>query len=248
MRNDLGGAYKLQNVKCDLTIVMATEAVEAFRRLGAPANQLRLVNPLVRPEFSGNSYRSEKMAADDGVFRILLSSGGEGLGNAGKAVRIILREAERCHREIEIDILVGRNSGLKSTLERTIDDQRVTVHGYLNDVHLLMRKADLVVGKCGANYTMETIMMQRPFLITQVGAPSEKPNMRYVLERGYGWYARSFLSLRRTLRRIFSDPREMRSRIENLAGLPQKNGAEEIAELIIAEIETTAGASDRPRH
>jgi UDP-N-acetylglucosamine:LPS N-acetylglucosamine transferase len=235
VRNDLGGAYKLQKVECDLTIVMAKEARDAFMRLGTPADRLMLANPLVRPQFSRDHTESADTSADD-PFRILLSSGGEGLGNISKTARIMLREAARCNREIEIDILAGRNTALKDTLENTLKDPQVTIHGYRDDVHLLMQESDIVVGKCGANYTMETAMIGKPFLITQVGAPSERPNMRYVLERGFGWYAGDFVSLRRTLNRILSDPEEMRSCLANLATLPRKNGAEEVADRVIAEV------------
>ena len=240
VRNDLGGAYRIQKSNCDLLFLMAEEAVEAFIRLGIPPEKIELVNPLVRREFL-----TEESAVDyhgtvtPGLLRILLSSGGEGLGDVQKTASIILDIADKEKVDIAIDILSGRNEKLKSHLDRTIKDGRVTIYGYRNDLVRLMKKADLVVGKCGANYSMETIMLRKPFLITQVGAPSEMFNMAFVVKRGCGWYVPTRRKLKKTLSDLFSNPSEILKVKRNLSKFPSKSGAEQIADRIIGELAAT---------
>lgn len=244
VRNDLGGAYRIQKVDCDLTVVMSANAVQAFRRLGVPESRLYQANLLVRPQFSRDA--SVVDGSLERPFKILLSSGGEGLGNISKTARSMLAEGDRSRRDLSIDILTGRNTELKEQLEAVLEDPRVTVHGYREDVDRLMREADIVVGKCGANYTMETAMSGKPFLVTQVGAPSERPNLRFVLEGGLGWYAPNSLSLRDVLRQILTEDGFIDKVLRNLDALPRKNGAEEIAEKVIAEVDAEIPVADRP--
>ena len=240
VRNDLGGAYRLQNCGCDITFIMSEEAVQAFKSIGVPPENLMQVNPLVRPEFVAPNT---PIADDEDVsgaakkpFRVLLSSGGEGLGDIAGTADIIVQAADRNNAIIAIDIITGRNVDLKAQLENSIHDERITIHGYRDDMPVLMRRADLIVGKCGGNYTMETVMLRKPFLITQIGAPSERFNMLYVVSRGYGWYAPRRKHLKAVFDRVFSDPMELAEKRRNLSRVPRKSGAEQIADRVIAEL------------
>ena len=240
VRNDLGGAYRVQRVDCDLTVVMSKEGIEAFTSLGIPRKKLMQVNLLVRPDFLRDTSTQDNQEPIERVspLRILLSSGGEGLGNLRKSCEMILAEAKRSNRSVSIDILAGRNQQLVEDLRSCFRNEAVTVHGYKNDVHLLMKEVDLVVGKCGANYTMETLMLGKPFFITQIGAPSEIPNMKYVVSRGCGWYARTSRQAAGLFGRIFSDASEIEEKLRNLNSLPRKSGAEQIADRVIEMVES----------
>ena len=235
VRNDLGGAYRIQKVDCDLTIVMSSEAVEAFCRLGVPGERMMQANLLVRHQFNRIGAKEPR---PEECFRILLSSGGEGLGNIRNTAGAMLQVSDRFGKPIQVDILSGRNESLRRELESALDDNRVTVHGYRDDVDVLMKQADLIVGKCGANYTMECAMLGKPFLITQVGAPSERPNLRYVIDRGFGWHASNRTRLKRVVRSILAEDGFLDAVVTNLESLPEKNGALEIAERVITEVES----------
>lgn len=234
VRNDLGGAYKLQKVDCDRIIVMSTESVEAFEKLGIPSEKILQVNPIVRSQFmNGGSIEKE----GKGELTLLLTSGGEGIGNKKNTASIILKIAEITGRKVSIDILTGRNNELREKLKVDMRDPRVTLHGYREDVDKLIRKADIVVGKCGANSTMETVMSGTPFLITQIGAPNEHPNKDYIVNRGYGWYARNFRSFTRIITRIFEDDEEIAGKLKNLSKRPTVNGAAQIADAVHEAVE-----------
>ncbi|MBT3271848.1 MAG: hypothetical protein HN368_01740, partial [Spirochaetales bacterium] len=238
VRNDLGGVYKIQQVDCDLTVVMSEEGIEAFKAIGVPGDKLMQANLLVRPEFLVH----RKTTIDDITLdssrplRILLSAGGEGLGNLFASADMILTEASNAGRNIELELLAGRNQKLSEKLFEHFRGSPVNVHGYREDMPALMSSVDLVVGKCGANYTMETLMLGKPFLITQIGAPNEKPNMEYVVSRGCGWYAKNRVAERDIFALIFSNPAEIHAKMKNLAKLPSMSGAEQIADRVILEL------------
>lgn len=251
-RNDLGGAYRLQRVDCDRIIVMSPEAEHAFRKLRVPAERILQVNPVVRPEFladnAGGTVEPDSLSGEkQNGLKILLTSGGEGIGNIKKTSAMILETADRIARAVAIDILTGRNEQLRCELTRDLDDPRITVHGYRDDVHTLMKAADIVVGKCGANSTMETVMSGKPFLITQIGAPNEHGNKQYILKRGYGWYARSFKSLERIIIKVMQNENEMAKKMKNLTKRPVVNGAAQIADTVIETMEKKTASSSLQR-
>lgn len=233
-------------------IVMSPEAERAFRRLGVPPETILQVNPVVRSEFlaedAGEVYSDDSSADGNGKgLKILLTSGGEGIGNIKKTSAMILEAADRIGRTVKIDILTGRNGQLRCELSRDLHDPRIEVHGYRDDVHALVKAADIVVGKCGANSTMETVMSGKPFLITQIGAPNELGNKEYILRRGYGWYARSFRSLEKIFEKVLQSDDEMIAKKKNLTKRPTVNGAAQIAEAVIETIERKRSSNSLQR-
>ena len=228
VRNDLGGAFWAQDCGADATFVMSEEARQAFINLGLAESKVLRVNPLVRPEFLNG-----KSAMDREVFTVLMSAGGEGIGRIDVTARVILESAREHGKKIKLVIITGRNEKLYRDLREKFDERYVMVLGYRDDVHKLMAASDLVVGKCGANYTMETLMSRKPFLISQIGAPNEEYNKDFVVDHGYGWYASKPAELIEIFNRIFSDDRELEEKLQNLSSMPEQSGAEQIADYII---------------
>lgn len=164
---------------------------------------------------------------------VLLSAGGEGLGAMEEYARVVLEEADSAGAEVRLMFVTGRNQELYERMQRELVDPRVLLFGYRDDMPDLMAAADIVAGKCGANYTMETLMMRKPFIITQVGAPNEEFNKDYVVTRGMGWHAPDPNAFRPIFRRILTDPTVLAATVERLNTLPETSGAEEIADAII---------------
>jgi UDP-N-acetylglucosamine:LPS N-acetylglucosamine transferase len=241
VRNDLGGAFHVQDCGCDITFVMSDAAKKAFVDLGIPPERVKKVNLLVRPEFlDSDKFRvssREELGIGKEEFTVLLSAGGEGLGSMEDYAAATISAADYSHSPLRLLVLTGRNEDLRKTLSGKLNDPRVSILGYRDDMAGIMAASDLVVGKCGANYTMETLMMGKPFVITQIGAPSEKYNMEFVLKGGFGWHTPSPKDYFQLLRRCLTDETLLNEVRNRLASLPQKSGAEQIAEAIINRIE-----------
>ena len=241
VRNDLGGAFQIQDCGCDLTFVMSESARDAFLEIGVLEERIRQVNLLVRPEFlpdaTSKQLARRRIGVDDDNTVVLISAGGEGLGSMEEYARATVDVLGDGGRRLRLFVLAGRNSELFDQLNGMFTDQRVTVLSYQEKMHEVMSAADFVVGKCGANYTMESLMMRKLFVITQVGAPNEEFNMRFVVDNQLGWYAPTTEAYREVLESYLrNDPaiREVRDRLE---AFPRTSGAEQIADVIVNRLE-----------
>ncbi len=243
VRNDLGGAFQIQDCGSDLTFVMSDEAREAFLEIGIIENRLERVNFLVRPEFVYGSSEAldreqarRRLDLPQNAQVVLLSAGGEGLGEIAAYAQATLVTATRSGEELVLMVITGRNRRVYDELCSTVTDSRMRVFGYREDMHVLMAASDLIVGKCGANYTMETLMMRKPFVITQVGAPNEVYNKEYVVRHGYGWYAPTPEEYAEILERFFVRNRSVTEMRERFSRMPQQSGADQIADRIITRL------------
>ena len=241
VRNDLGGAFQIQNCGSDLTFVMSAEAKQAFLDIGVEEDRLRQVNLLVRPDFVPDAVSKRDarrlFGVDESSTMVLLSAGGEGVGALEEYARATLEAFSLSSQSLSLFVLTGRNQELYSHLSNTFTDDRVSIQQYREDMHLLMGAADFVVGKCGANYTMESLMLRKFFVITQIGAPNEVHNMRFVVDNELGWYAPSVDEYRTILEKYLRGDPEL-DRVRNqIQKLDPVSGAEQIADAIIEHVE-----------
>jgi UDP-N-acetylglucosamine:LPS N-acetylglucosamine transferase len=240
VRNDLGGAFQIQDCGCDITFVMSSNAKQAFEDLGIPADRVRQVNLLVRPQFLTGDDKRDTARFELGIAgdetAVLLSSGGEGVGSVEEYAKATLDAAIHYKRPLKLIVLTGRNEALMESLIATLDETRAIVLPYREDMDALMAASDIVVGKCGANYTMETLMMGKPFIITQVAAPSEEYNKEYVVSNGYGWHAPTVSEYADVLGEIFDGDQTVSEVSRRLSRIPRHSGAEEIADIIIQRL------------
>jgi UDP-N-acetylglucosamine:LPS N-acetylglucosamine transferase len=238
-RNDLAGAFKIQDCHADIIFVTSDKAVEDFKNVGVQEERLKNVNFLVRPQFmertlTKNEARAKINLPED-AYTILFTSGGEGLGFG--ALRSYVAEYLQITKEKKIEariiIVTGKNEKLLSTLKTIYKIPEVVPLGYRTDMDILTAASDLVGGKFGAIYTMETLLMRKPFIGTLVGAPNEYHNKDFVVDNGYGWYAPTSKDFRAVLEDIFRNRNVIEQKIFNLSKLPSRNGAELIADAII---------------
>lgn len=238
-RNDLGGAYRVQDCDADIFFVTSNEGKKDFIRVGVPKEKLIKVNFLIRPQCIENKITKKeariKLDIPEDAFTILLTAGGEGLGFGSiiEFVDIFVREAKEKNMKARIIIVTGRNQKLLATLISKFQMPEVVPLGYRDDMHVLTAASDIVGGKCGAIYSMETIMMHKPFIVTVIGAPNEYFNKEFIVNNDFGWYAPKPDDFIAILRDILSDSNILEEKNRNLSKLSLKNGAEEIADTII---------------
>ena len=240
VRNDLGGAFQIQDCGADVTFVMSAEAKQAFLDIGVDADHINQVNLLVRPDFVPDvvSKRDARriVGVDESSTMVLLSAGGEGVGALEEYARATLEVFSQSTEPLTLFVLTGRNQELYTHLSQSLTDDRVSIQQYREDMHLLMGAADFVVGKCGANYTMESLMLRKFFVITQIGAPNEIHNMRFAVDNELGWYAPSVDEYRIILEKYLKGDPEL-DRVRNrLQMLDPVSGAEQIADAIIERL------------
>ncbi len=230
---ELAGGYQIINCGADLYFVMSPEASRDLELEGIPPEHLRSIHLVVRPQFiPGILSRAEardKLGLPRDGFILLLSVGGEGIGHIDGFVSAFISVV----KEGRILVATGRNERLCSELKEKFPDERVVPLGYRTDMDVLMEASDVLAGKAGASYSMEAVIMATPFIITQIGAPSERPNMNYIVDNGFGWYAPTPGRFAELLKELIRDPSLHLRAMDNLGQVSKRNGAEDIADTIL---------------
>ncbi len=235
---ELAGSYQLINCGADLYFVMSAEAAHDLQvEGGIPAEQIREINLVVRPQFIHGILNREQARERLGLpregFILLFNVGGEGIGPTVGFVSAFIEVV----REGRILVATGRNEKLFHELEEKFPDERVIPLCYRTDMDVLMAASDVLAGKAGASYSMEAVIMATPFIITQIGAPSERPNMQYIVDNGFGWYAPTPARFAELLRELISNPAMFSRALDNLGQVSRRNGSEDIAEAILGLLE-----------
>ena len=238
-RNDLGGAFRIQDCHAEMLFVTSNEAERDFVNIGVPRERLRNVNFLVRPQFLESKMTKKearaKLDIPEEAYAILFTAGGEGLGfdSLMEFVDVYLQTIKEQKMLARVMIVTGRNEMLRKILEEKYKMPEVIPLGYRDDMEVLTAASDLVGGKFGAIYTMETLTMRKPFIGTLMGAPNEYYNKEFVVNNDYGWYAPTAQVFRTVLENIFGDRSVIEEKIRKLSCFPSKNGAEVIADTIV---------------
>lgn len=239
VRNDLGRAFHIQDCDADILFVTSQDAKNDFIRIGVQKEKLRNVNFLVRPQFIENRLTKwearKKLDIPQDAYTILFTCGGEGIGFGAimEFVDVFLQILKQHNLKARVLIVTGRNEELLADLKSKYKIPDVIPLGYRSDMHILTAASDLVGGKFGAIYSMETLIMRKPFIGTILGAPNEYYNKEFVVNNGYGWYAPTPRDFYVVLKNIFNNKSIVDKTNDKLSKLPLKNGAEVIADTII---------------
>lgn len=114
---------------------------------------------------------------------ILVLGGGVGSMDIKKQVIEILRHLP----DKKVVAVCGYNEALKEALEN-LKQPRLTVYGFVHNMHELIAHADIVLTKAGPAAIIEAAISKRPLVITNWIGLQEKDNVRYVLEEKLGVY------------------------------------------------------------
>jgi len=230
---ELAGGYQLMNCGADKYFVMSDEAGKALQGEGIAAEKMEKINLVVRPQFADQIISQESARRDLGLpvddFILLFSAGGEGLGPTFGFIKAFMKTV----KQGRILVATGRNEKLFNELQAKFKDKRVMALGFREDIEKLMAASDVMAGKCGASYSMEAAIMRRPFIVTRVGAPSERHNMKYIVDNGFGWYASTPAHFTKLLESLMTDKTLHQDALDKLGKISRINGAETVAADIV---------------
>ncbi len=152
--------------RATLTICPTPEAFETSVKLhGMPPEKLEVIGFPTRARFTDYAREHEHPEYQPGrPLRCLLMSGGEGTGNLKSFATQLLQNVD-----CTLDIVTGRNAKVKKSLDACLLPKysgRVVVHGFVDAMHELMAKSDLVIARGSPNTLMEAVVMNVPILIT----------------------------------------------------------------------------------
>ncbi|MDQ7780655.1 MAG: glycosyltransferase, partial [Planctomycetota bacterium] len=113
---------------------------------------------------------------------VLLLSGGFGVGNVNRTLESLLE----LDAEFRILAVAGKNQELRAGLEKTAARRpgRVTVFGFVQNMHELMAAADLSITKSGGLTVSESLALGLPMIVFAPIPGQEVANCNYLLENG----------------------------------------------------------------
>lgn len=215
-----------QDKKVDLTFLPTEETKEVFLSKGFDKNKLVKTGfPLIHKEVDEVNKTSKK--------KILF------VNPSQKSLRLTRKLIEASFKfDIDIDIITGSDGKLKKYLEKNLPKREgLNIYGYVNDMPIRLKEADLLLTKAGPNIMFEAIYSQIPIIFTGHLPGQEETNALYAVNRGYGFVAENPKTLDKLLKRIFIDePNLLETLRNNEKKCPDLDGAINIASRVLKEL------------
>lgn len=213
----------------DRCLVPTESAIEKGMKLGLARDKLRLVGHPAHPKFAlvtqTKAEARQKLGWAPELLTALVVSGAEGMGG----MEALARSLDGLGAQLAI--VAGRNEPLAARLRAVSWTDPVHVYGFVNEMELLMRGADLLIGKPGPGVIAEAAIMGLPMILTG-GMVNEMANVRFVTDAGAGVYARNPDEVRTVLTQWLASRGEIARRSENARRIAYPNASLDIADEI----------------
>jgi len=223
------GWYHPEVDKC---LVPSTSALARGLELGLRAEQMEIVGHPVHPKFM--LYRGTKAEArralgwNPDLPAVLLTAGGMGVGNLAELARVIAR----VDVPLQLAVVAGNNQSLQHALARTSWPCPFYVYGFVDNLEVLMRAADVLVGKPGPGTIAEAAVSRLPMVLTGVLA-HEVANLELVRQAQAGVFVEGPVQAAQTVRSWLGTGQELLSEIAaNAARLALPDACWRIADTI----------------
>jgi predicted glycosyltransferase len=121
----------------------------------------------------------------------------------------------------------------------------VAVRGYVSNLADYISAADVVVGKSGPNQVFETLLQERPIIISSFLA-NEKETTEWVIRKRAGWLTRTPGSLASLLAKLAAKPVILAQYQKSIRALKLRSGVPEICEFLAGLLDERKGRRKRP--
>jgi 1,2-diacylglycerol 3-beta-galactosyltransferase len=173
----------------DRCLVPTEPAYQRGLKLGLRAEQMSLTGAPVHPKFSHlkmtKAEARQQLGWTGNKPIVLLIGGGDGMGPLVATARAIDEQNTNC----ELVVIAGRNEPMKAALEAIDWKQPTYIYGFVNNIEVFMKAADLMITKAGPAAITEAAIIGLPLVINGAIKYQESPNTDYVVENGAGVYA-----------------------------------------------------------
>ncbi len=164
---------------------------------------------------------------------LLLSAGAFGVGPTEFMVERLLS----LKHDAQTVVVCGRNAELKQRILQLVDNRgdRFKVLGYTEDMHKLMKMADIFIGKPGGMTTSEAIACGLPMCVVAPIPGQEERNSDHLLEEGIAVKCNDLTTLPFKLDRLLEDPDRLARMQANALRFAKPNAAETIVQTLIED-------------
>jgi UDP-N-acetylglucosamine:LPS N-acetylglucosamine transferase len=216
----------------DLFIVPNKPTAKVLLEAGVEERLVKVLGFPVSPAFA-QERSAPLLAPKTGEPMKLLYVINTGKAKAGKTLKQLLKI-----RDVQLTITVGRDASLKAKLTERFRDysDRVTVHGWTNQMPRLLMSHHLVIGKAGGALVQEAIAAKCPMIINQVIPGQEEGNAQLIEKLEVGAVAEKRKEVRELVEEAFAHKaRQWQEWRHNLEHCSQPDAALRIGELLLEE-------------
>jgi UDP-N-acetylglucosamine:LPS N-acetylglucosamine transferase len=222
--------------KNDMFVFESEKAsLEAIQR-GVPESKIRVINPVVKPEFGSALTKSKvlelkkKLGLSDKK-TVLIIGGGEGLKDGDK---ILANLTKNCP-ELNLIVVCGKNQDYKLRCEKVktaFAIQNIIVTGFSDQIFEFMNIADLIITKAGPGIIFEAISLKKPIIINSYLWKQEQGVKNFVVDHKVGYYEPNHTKLACTVNAILGSSNQQAEIQASYTKLNFVPGNNQIVELL----------------
>jgi processive 1,2-diacylglycerol beta-glucosyltransferase len=207
--------------------------------IGIQAGRVKVFSFPIKPSFArrteSKAVLRKRLGLQQKRFTVLLFFGAEGVGPMKKILAMLVER----RLDLQVAVVCGRNERLKTDIESfargPTGSLSVTVRGFVTNLADYIAAADVVVGKSGPNQVFETLLQQRPIIISSYLA-NEWETTNWVISNHLGWLTRTPGHLATLLAKLARRPAILEEYQGNIRKMDLRSGTPEICEFLYAQV------------
>lgn len=221
----------------DIFVVPCEEVLQYLTKKGVPKEKIRICGISISPKFYEDRDREAlrkrlKIEKENSV--VLIMGGGFGIG----PLKELIRSFSMNLSPLYLLIVAGKNSKLRSTIQRIVDEFEIKAHvfGFVDNIEDVMEMADIVITKPGGLSISEALAKGLPLIITEPVKGQEMWNVRYLLSKDVAIRLKNPEEVYLVVSSFLNEPWKMAKMRENSKKVARPYGAIETAKLILESV------------
>jgi UDP-N-acetylglucosamine:LPS N-acetylglucosamine transferase len=223
----------------DWSLVFSKKSGDEIIEKGIPQSTVRVfpfpIKPSYAPRRETKPALRRKLRIGERPFTVLFFFGAEGVGPVKKFLTTLIARG----LSLQAIVICGRNERLRRDMEALAAGPTgsiaIQVRGYVTNLAEYIAASDVVVGKSGPNQVFETLLQNRPMIISSFLA-NEKETTEWVKAQRVGWLTRSAEHLATLLGKLAARPDIIEEYQRNITRLRLRSGAPEICEFLYSRV------------
>ena len=138
--------------------------------------------------------------------------------------------------DIRLTMVCGKNEELKEKLEKKyslfIDENRLEILGYTNEIARLMEENQILITKPGGLTVSEAIVKNIPLIIPFFIPGHEEENKNFIVEEEIGVYANGIDAVVKEVKKFYNNRRRVEYMALNMKDIAKGFSIDKIVELV----------------
>ncbi len=232
---DFKAHYAYIHEQVDAYIAASNFTADSLTQKGIAPQKVHVYGIPAREAFTQKNYRK---FSKDRPFQLLIMGGSMGLKAIEEAVAVLLT----FEKKLKLVVVCGNNRDLYDKLQRRyaeqIDSSRLEVLGFVDTVHELMDKSDLIISKPGGLTTTEAIHKSIPMIIPFAIPGQEQENTNFLVENEMAIEVQDMTELHDHIELLIDDVERYQKMVENMTRLAKLYSVDAIIDLCSSLIDS----------